>query len=244
MEHHVHNYTEEFDLLSPPGAKLEWIAGGFLLYQSSDQFVLEYDGFGGLAPTPAQLSSNPPNLTTNPPANLAYGNISQVLRRSYSPFAQGTYHVADNFRITSTRSSPPSLRAPEWGFASVGQSSNLMVGACGGSVPLGAAQHFTLACLALGSFRRIPHGFKFSSSLRDWRLRYSGEPSRRRWLGADGKVIRDYRITERKIPALLARKSRESLVARLSEFLSRPLPPPPSRVSREAEAALDHSLSQ
>jgi iron complex outermembrane receptor protein len=98
---HVHNYTEEFDLLSATGAKLEWIAGGFLLYQSSEQFVLEYDGFGGLAPAPAQLSSDPANLATSPPANLAYGNISRVLRRSYSLFAQGNYHVADNFRITA-----------------------------------------------------------------------------------------------------------------------------------------------
>ena len=97
---HVHNYTEEFDLLSLPDAKLEWIAGAFVLYQSSKQVVLEYEGFGGLAPTPAQLSSNPPNLSTNQPPNLAYGNLSEVLRRSYSLFAQGTYHVADNFRIT------------------------------------------------------------------------------------------------------------------------------------------------
>ena len=97
---HVHNYTEEFDVLSLPGAKLEWIAGGFALYQSSKQKVLEYEGYGGVAPTPAQLNSNPANLTASPPANLAYGNISEIIRRAYSVFAQGTYHASDSFRIT------------------------------------------------------------------------------------------------------------------------------------------------
>jgi len=95
---HVHNYTEEFDLLSLPGSKLEWIAGVFGLYQGSKQFVAEYEG--STDPTAAQLVI-PSNITTSPPANLAYGNLSHVTRRSYSVFAQATYHVTNALRITA-----------------------------------------------------------------------------------------------------------------------------------------------
>ncbi len=95
---HVHNYTEEFDLLSLPGSKLEWIAGVFALYQGSKQFVVEYEG--NTAPTAAQLAI-PANVTTAPPGNVAYGNLSHVLRRSYSVFAQGTYHVTSALRVTA-----------------------------------------------------------------------------------------------------------------------------------------------
>jgi hypothetical protein len=41
------------------------------------------------------------------------------------------------------------------GFALVGQSLSLTVGACGRSVPLGAAQLFTSACPPLGALRRV-----------------------------------------------------------------------------------------
>ncbi|MDE2487528.1 MAG: TonB-dependent receptor [Alphaproteobacteria bacterium] len=95
---HVHNYTEEFDILSPSGSKLEWIVGLFGLYQGSKQFVVEYGGT--TAPTPADLAI-PPGITNNPPANLNYGNLSHVRRRSYSVFGQATYHVTDVFRITA-----------------------------------------------------------------------------------------------------------------------------------------------
>jgi iron complex outermembrane receptor protein len=94
---HVHNYTEEFDLLSPEGARLEWILGVFALYQGSKQYVLE---FGGTTqPTAADLTPRP-DISWNPPTNLNYGNISHVIRRSYSAFAQASYHVSDAVRVT------------------------------------------------------------------------------------------------------------------------------------------------
>jgi iron complex outermembrane receptor protein len=89
------NYNQEIDILSLPGGKLEWIVGAFGLDQISDQFVAEFEG----------TTANPnltiqPDIKTNPPSNLAYGNLTHVERRSYSAFAQATYHFTDKLRLT------------------------------------------------------------------------------------------------------------------------------------------------
>ncbi len=92
----LNSYTEEFDILSRSGGKLEWIAGAFLLSQNSRQFVAEFEG--GYTPNPNV--SIPPDIETNPPGNLAYGNDSRVSRHSYSGFIQATYHFLPNLRLT------------------------------------------------------------------------------------------------------------------------------------------------
>jgi iron complex outermembrane recepter protein len=113
------NYTEEFDILSNPGGKLDWIVGVFGLYQRSTQFVVEYGGF--TAPTAADLDI-PPDVRTNPPSNLNYGNDSVVYRRSYSAFAQATYHVADNLRITAgARYNHDFFKDTSYNFSAFGQ---------------------------------------------------------------------------------------------------------------------------
>jgi iron complex outermembrane receptor protein len=91
----LHNYNEELDFLSLPNSRFEWIGGLFLLKQTSTQFVAEFEGTGvnpDLAITP--------DLTTEPPSNLDYGNITKVTRKSWAPFLQGTYHLADDLRLT------------------------------------------------------------------------------------------------------------------------------------------------
>ncbi|MHB8530262.1 MAG: TonB-dependent receptor, partial [Caulobacteraceae bacterium] len=93
----VHSYTEEFDILSRPDSRLEWIIGGFALKQSSRQFVAEFEGTT-TAPNPDVAIL--PDIETNPPGNLAYGNDSLVERRSESVFAQATYHVLPTLRFT------------------------------------------------------------------------------------------------------------------------------------------------
>jgi iron complex outermembrane receptor protein len=92
----VHSYTEEFDILSKPGARLEWIVGGFYLHQSSRQFVAEFEGGDTPNPDVAVL----PNIEALRPANLAYGNDSLVSRISDSIFAQATYHILPDLRLT------------------------------------------------------------------------------------------------------------------------------------------------
>ena len=97
----VNNTNEEFDILSLPGGKFEWIAGAFYMKQTSHQFVAEFEctAFCFVPPTAAQLTIQP-NIESSPPANLNYGNDSHATHESYSVFAQGTYHFADNLRLT------------------------------------------------------------------------------------------------------------------------------------------------
>ncbi|MDR3475984.1 MAG: TonB-dependent receptor, partial [Devosia sp.] len=93
----LHNYTEEFDILSKPGSRLEWTVGAFALYQKSTQFITEFEG--STQPTAADLAIKS-DIMTNPPANVAYGNYSRVDRESYSLFGQATYHFTDKLRLT------------------------------------------------------------------------------------------------------------------------------------------------
>jgi iron complex outermembrane receptor protein len=90
------NWTEEFDVLSRPGGKLDWIAGAFVLNQRSRQFVAELEG-----DTPGADTTVLPDVETDPPGNLAYGNDSLVKRQSYSAFAQATYRILPNLRLTA-----------------------------------------------------------------------------------------------------------------------------------------------
>jgi len=92
----MQSYTEELDLESKPGSRLDWIVGVFAMKQRSNQYVAEFGG----------TDSNPdltigPDIQTNPPANLTYGNITTVNRISYSPYAQVTFHVNDRLRLTA-----------------------------------------------------------------------------------------------------------------------------------------------
>ena len=91
------NYSEEFDILSKPGGKLDWIVGGFYLNQRSQQIIHEYE------PTyldPGPYTGDAPDAETNPPGNLAYGNDSHVKRESESIFGQATYHFLPSLRLT------------------------------------------------------------------------------------------------------------------------------------------------
>ena len=91
------NYSEEFDILSKPGGKLDWIVGGFYLNQRSQQIVHEYQpSFFN----PLPYTGDPADAETNPPGNLAYGNDSHVKRESESVFAQATYHFLPSLRLT------------------------------------------------------------------------------------------------------------------------------------------------
>jgi iron complex outermembrane receptor protein len=116
----VNNFTEEFDILSPPGRQLEWTVGAFYLNQASHQFVLEFECtnpaiFGGCAPPPTTFQAPPlPSDPLDPPAglknlpskfdeptNLSYGNDSHATHWSAAVFAQATWHVSDVFRVTA-----------------------------------------------------------------------------------------------------------------------------------------------
>jgi len=90
------NLNEEFDLLSLPDSRLQWVGGVFLLSQHSSQFVAEFEGSN-----PNPVTAVTPDIETHPPANLAYGNYTYVQRQSVSPFIQATWPITDDLRITA-----------------------------------------------------------------------------------------------------------------------------------------------
>ncbi len=101
----VNNFTEQFDIQSPGGARLEWDAGAFYMNQTSHQFVAEFEcttnPFSGpcAAPTPGQLVVKP-NIQQSPPSNLAYGNDSHAVHWTAAGYGQATYHVTSQLRVT------------------------------------------------------------------------------------------------------------------------------------------------
>ena len=87
--------TEDLNIASLPGERLESVAGVFLLHQRATQFVTE---FQGTTPPPDLVVS--PNITGDPPSNLSYGNITDVSRNSIAPYLQSTLHVTRAVRLT------------------------------------------------------------------------------------------------------------------------------------------------
>jgi len=137
----VQNWTQEFDVQSPAGQRLEWTAGVFYMNQVSHQFVEEFECtnpaiFGGCAPPPTGASLPPP-APSNPlapppglqvpgsaePSNLSYGNDSRAVHWSVAVFGQATYHVNDAFRITGgVRYNHDFDQDPSFNFSAFGQS--------------------------------------------------------------------------------------------------------------------------
>jgi iron complex outermembrane receptor protein len=95
----LENYTEELDLVSRPGGKLDWVIGSFFLSQVSRQFVAEFNGADTAHPNLDIMS----NITEpgDQPDNLEYGNYARVTRHSLSGFGQATYHILPKLRLTA-----------------------------------------------------------------------------------------------------------------------------------------------
>ena len=113
-----HSYTAEIDLASKPGGKLDWIIGGFYLYQRYNEAVEEYQYNNNAANQAAYAAGDyntyaafglPVNLS---PSNPYYGETAgfsgpvafetrdtQKLQ-SGSIYAQGTYHITNALRLT------------------------------------------------------------------------------------------------------------------------------------------------
>jgi iron complex outermembrane receptor protein len=138
----VYNFNEEFDIQSKPGSKLDWDVGAFYMNQRSHQYVAEFEcttnplsGPCAAAPTSFQspplaadpLAPPPEAVLAVPhapePSNLSYGNDSHAVHWSVAGFAQATYHVADNFRLTGgVRYNYDYDEDPSLNFSAFGQS--------------------------------------------------------------------------------------------------------------------------
>src|SRR5262249_50515313 len=102
----LYNYNEELDLVSNGDTNFDWITGVFLLSQKTQNNVAKFAFPNAVEfvctapPTPAQLLVFP-GIENNPPSNLNFGQKVVSNRRSYSWFAQGTYHFTDDFRLVA-----------------------------------------------------------------------------------------------------------------------------------------------
>jgi iron complex outermembrane receptor protein len=116
----VHNFSQELDIVSKPGGKLDWVVGAFYLNQTSHQFVAEFEGT--TPPGPGDLTIKP-DIETNRPGNLAYGNDSHATHQSYSVFGQATYHITDALRLTAgARMNLDNTTDPSLNFSAFGKS--------------------------------------------------------------------------------------------------------------------------
>lgn len=95
----LQNYNEEFDIQSRGDTNFDWTVGMFLLSQKGSQFVAEFECYfyPCSAATPSQLAILP-TIQSNP--YLAYGNITEVLRKSWAFFADTTYHINNQFSVS------------------------------------------------------------------------------------------------------------------------------------------------
>jgi iron complex outermembrane receptor protein len=113
-----HSYTAEVDLVSKPGGKVDWIAGGFFLYQRYNEAVLEYQyndnaanqaayaagGYNFDAPFGLPVNLGPTNPYYGETANftgpVAFETRDTQKLVSDSVYAQGTYHITKKWRVT------------------------------------------------------------------------------------------------------------------------------------------------
>ncbi|HEX4505483.1 MAG TPA: TonB-dependent receptor, partial [Alphaproteobacteria bacterium] len=101
VEYFFHNsqaITQEVDLSSLPGTNFDWIVGGFFLNGKEKVGYDQYDVTPGGPPPLNQLGAS---ATTGIfESNLYFQSASRLYRQSYSFYGSGTYHLADNLRIT------------------------------------------------------------------------------------------------------------------------------------------------
>jgi iron complex outermembrane receptor protein len=113
-----HSYTAEIDLTSKPGGKLDWIVGGFYLYQRYNEAVEEYQynndaanqaayasgGYNSYAPFGLVVNLSPSNPyyaeTANFTGPVAFETRDTQKLESGSIYGQATYHLTKRLRLT------------------------------------------------------------------------------------------------------------------------------------------------
>jgi len=102
--HDSQTITQEIDLSSQPGTRLDWVVGGFYLHNRYKVAYDQYQAFEGDDYTPNILNQygNPPQAALdNLYSELVFPNQGVEERRSYSAYGQGTYHVTDYLRLSA-----------------------------------------------------------------------------------------------------------------------------------------------
>jgi iron complex outermembrane receptor protein len=93
--HNEKVFTQEFDVLSPAGSRLNWTAGIFFMRRTAKSYIVEYQGTDPSDPQPSYVDPAGPI-----PGNLAYGNATTDIRTVVEPFVQFTYPITETLRLT------------------------------------------------------------------------------------------------------------------------------------------------
>ena len=96
--------TQEVDLSSKPGTRLDWVIGGFYLRSRYKVAYDQYQAYEGDDYTPNLLTQygNPPQAALdNLYSELVFPKQGLEERRSYSAYGQATYHVLDDLRVSA-----------------------------------------------------------------------------------------------------------------------------------------------
>ncbi len=105
----VKSYTEELDVLSKSGSRLDWIAGAFFIYERSRAPMVEFEGPSNTCAVDPGPDVNPGEIVPSPtifasapyPCNLAYGNISTTTKRGAAGFLRLTYKLTDDLHVSA-----------------------------------------------------------------------------------------------------------------------------------------------
>ena len=96
-----HAYTEEINLSSKPGGRLDWIVGAFFLRQSTNGTFVEYQQSKPGLPTPGDALSFTGSQTGQFFADQgSFLSRFTDVRNSGSGYSQATYHVTNRLRFT------------------------------------------------------------------------------------------------------------------------------------------------
>jgi len=102
--HDSQTITQEINLSSKPGTNLDWVVGGFYLHNRYKVAYDQYQAYVGDDYTPNLLKQygNPPaDALANLYSELVFPNQGVEVRKSYSAYGQGTYHVLDDLRVSA-----------------------------------------------------------------------------------------------------------------------------------------------
>jgi len=106
VTHQNYAVTQEFDLSSKPGGRVDWVAGAFFLHSRVTDAYSQYlrnaeepnapDTIG--LPDPVAEALATPELDAG---TLYFETLNALRRTSVSGFGQATYHVTDDLRATA-----------------------------------------------------------------------------------------------------------------------------------------------
>ncbi|WP_324697576.1 TonB-dependent receptor [Novosphingobium aerophilum] len=93
------SWSQELNLTSNGSGPFNWVLGGVYLHSKNSQYINEYRGSTGDILSPAL----PTSTAWNDPAieNLTYAELSSIKRDLYAFFAQGTYDLTSQLKLTA-----------------------------------------------------------------------------------------------------------------------------------------------